>query len=142
MKMLTQAGNYAFLLLALSTISHANQYNSFSVFQPTVNTSANIYFKKNTLIVHATGEKPTNLTKISHEFIRKYPSKLYRVFDRNQDGTFEIAALTVVNSANNTFCYDTFQQTNKTGQYQKVASGTHCFVSPQRTQTNVAFQSP
>lgn len=142
MKIITLAGNCALLLLTMVTASHANQYNSFSVFQPTANTSANIYFKKNTLIVHATGEKPSNLTKISHEFIRKYPSKLYRVFDRNQDGTFEIAALTMVNSANNTFCYDTYQPTSEAGQYQKIASGTHCLVSPQQAQTSIAFQSP
>lgn len=142
MKITTQAVNCAFLVLAMSVASHANQYNSFSVFQPTVNTSANIYFKKNTLIVHATGEKPTNLTKISHEFIRKYPSKLYRVFDKNQDGTFEIAALTMVNSADNTFCYDTYQPTSKAGQYQKITSGTLCLVSPKQAQSSIAFQSP
>lgn len=141
MKIITKMGNYALLLLAMSTTSYANQYNSFSVFQPTANTSANIYFKKNTLIVHIAGGQPSHLTKISPEFIRKYPSKLYRVFDRNQDGTFEIATLTMVNSSKNTFCYDTYQQTRSAGRYQKVASGTHCLAPPQQNQTNIAFQS-
>lgn len=138
MKMTIKAGNVALLLLIISAASYADQYNSFSVFQPTANTSANIYFKKNTLIVHVVGERPANLTHISHEFIRKYPNKLYRVFDRNQDGTFEIATLTMVNSASNTFCYDTYQQTRGTGHYQKIAPGTHC-LAPQQ-QTTIAFQ--
>lgn len=143
MKFPTKAGSYAFLLFAMSTTLHANQYNSFSVFQPTPNSSANIYFKNNTLIVHASGKAPTRLTQINHEFIKKYPSRLYRVFDRNQDGKFEIATLTMVNSASHIFCYDTYQPLNNAGQYQKMTTGSHCLVSPpQQPQTSVAFQAP
>ncbi|MEE9352534.1 MAG: hypothetical protein V3U78_09755 [Thiotrichaceae bacterium] len=123
----------AFLSMLLGVITlvalpllHADQVNSFSVFQPINGISANIYIDNAKVMVQSTGAKTTVLKNIRPDYLKNYSEQLYKIGDVDHNGTVDIATLDTVDRAATRFCYKVYSYQLGSRQFSSRPTHTSC----------------